>query len=309
MMKRLLSLFMLTVLLVACHSHSKENQETYIPEAPNYQDSTLWYSHDKGEEVDVFYITPTCIFDWTDKDSGLLSHYYDVNGEVMKENFDYSLNLADEIFAQECNFYAPYYRQISLDSWLLDEDEIESRFALAMKDVREAFSFYLKTQNDGKPFILAGYSQGAKAVIELVKSMKAEDVARMKAAYAIGYQLTEEDLKHPQVKPAQKADDQGVIISYNSVQTVNDIWKAVGGKSKACINPVNWCIDSTLAKLNDSIKVQIEPTRQVLVVSGYDGGGLNIPMLDGTVTLGNYHLSELTLYKECLQKNVRQRIQ
>ena len=119
-MIRILTYLLVAFVMSGC-SHSTHTGTDFIPKAPDYQDSVLWYTQEKGEEVDVFYVTPTCIFDWVEEESGLPCHFYDVYGEKMKGNFDYSLKLADEIFGKRCNFYAPYYRQISLDSWLQDE--------------------------------------------------------------------------------------------------------------------------------------------------------------------------------------------
>ena len=177
-----------------------------------------------------------------------------------------------------------------------------------MQDVDRAFNYYMQHFNNGKKFVLAGYSQGAKAVVELVKRLDRQAVSKMKAAYVIGYRITDEDLKNANVKIAEGETDKGVIISYNSVKTAADAWDAVSRGTRACINPVNWKTDATPAQLSSSITVTADTTNKLLLVNGYDGGGMEIPTLKGVITSGNYHLSELTLYKECLKKNVRTRI-
>lgn len=60
------------------------------------------------------------------------------------------------------NFYSPYYRHITLNTWAtLNEDTIRRRYeAVAWKDVKNAFEHYLTHYNQGRPFILAGFSQG-----------------------------------------------------------------------------------------------------------------------------------------------------
>lgn len=59
------------------------------------------------------------------------------------------------------NFYSPYYRHITLNTWAtLNEDTIRRRYeAVAWKDVKNAFEHYLTHYNQGRPFILAGFSQ------------------------------------------------------------------------------------------------------------------------------------------------------
>ena len=307
-MKRFIFLCLLIILGLSCADSHHDSTRNFIPKQPDYADTTLWYVERLEAGTDVFYITPTCIFDWKDSATALPCYHYDVYGEVMKENFNYSLQLAQDIFGKECNFYAPYYRQISLESWLLDEEVIEERFEPAMEDVERAFQYYLKHENQGRPFVLAGYSQGAKAVVELLKRMSDKAFSQVKAAYVIGYRITAEDLKHKHIRPAQGETDQGVVICYNSVKTPQDIWKAVADRNCACINPVNWRTDAAPAQLNDSISVEIDTQHQVLLVKGYDGGGIEIPLLKGHVSEGNYHLSELTLFQQQLQENVLKRI-
>jgi hypothetical protein len=56
-------------------------------------------------------------------------------------------------------------------------------------DIIAAFDYYIKNLNDGRPFILAGHSQGSIMILEILASyMKAnpEVYRRMIAAYAIG---------------------------------------------------------------------------------------------------------------------------
>lgn len=300
-------LSLLLCFTVSC-SNNEHSYTQNIPEEPDYGDSTMWYSKYRGDSIDVFYVTPTCIFDWQDENTGITYHHYDVHGGVMEENFEYSLNLAEDIFASKCNFYAPYYRQISLESWTEDEDTVNSRFATAMHDINSAFDYYINHINKGRKFVLAGYSQGAKAVVELVKRMDGNMMANMKAAYVIGYRVDENDLKNNNIKPAEGECDRGKIICYSSVHTADDIWNIVSRGGKVCINPVNWRTDATPARLNDSITVTADTANSVLLVEGYDGGGIEIPVLKGVITEGNYHLSELTLYKDLLKENIEKRI-
>ena len=318
-MKHLLKLTLLVLLLSGCSHHSTE---AWLPQAPDYNDARLWYTDildtlATEHHPDVFYVLPTCIYDWETDSTAQPCHHYDVYGEKMKKNFDWSLQLADEIFGQECNFYSPYYRQISLESWMEAPEVTDARFEAAMADIRAAFAHYLHEFNDGRDFVLAGFSQGAKAVLELVKTMDPDLLSRMKAAYVIGYKITAEDLQSPNVRPAQGPDDQGVVICYNSVRSAQDIWDSVARANQVVINPVTWTTDTLPAILpyhsvtGDSLAhatIRINPELHVLEVSGYDGGGMSISTFEGQIPSGNYHLSELTLYKQCLQENIKKRI-
>jgi carboxypeptidase C (cathepsin A) len=42
-------------------------------------------------------------------------------------------------------------------------------FEAALDDVKKAFKYYLKHHNEGRPFILAGHSQGSQHIANLVR--------------------------------------------------------------------------------------------------------------------------------------------
>ena len=92
---------------------------------------------------------------------------------------------------------------------------VDARMPLAYGDVRKAFAYYLEHYNNGRPFILAGFSQGAMAVVDLLKSMDDSTYSRLVAAYVIGYKVTD---TNAHISPAQDSADLGVTICYNSVR-------------------------------------------------------------------------------------------
>ena len=79
----------------------------------------------------------------------------------------------------------------------------------------DAFHYYMDHDNQGKPFILAGHSQGAKAVIELLKREMTPDISRkLIATYAIGYTVTSEELaNYPTLRPAQDSIDTAYLLA------------------------------------------------------------------------------------------------
>ena len=70
--------------LASCSHNDKgagTDAATYIPDAPDYADATMWYTRenstvDKG--ADVFYLVSTWETDWTTAD-GRVCHYADVH--------------------------------------------------------------------------------------------------------------------------------------------------------------------------------------------------------------------------------------
>lgn len=211
--------------------------------------------------------------------------------------------------ADENNFYSPHYRHITLDSWAtLNEDIINRRYHdVAFVDIRNAFNHYMSEDNNGRPFILAGFSQDGKSVVELLKELTSEQRNRLVASYVLGYKVTPDDIATaPWIKAAQGADDTGVVVCYNSVSDVKYVKPVVSEPDVMCINPVNWCTDVTPAVLNDTITVTLSPKYNVLIVEGYDGSSL--PNILDVLNTGDYHGAEPWLYRECLRNNIHQRI-
>ena len=251
---------------------------------------------------------PTCIWDWTTAD-GQTCRYSDYTRTDHIEAFLPSVKLAEDIFAQgQYGFYCPYYRQISLNVWMDGEAAVEELFPLSMEDVSAAFDYYLDNYNEGRPFVLAGFSQGGKAVVEIVKHLPAPAYERMVAAYAIGYRVSDEELaQYPQLRPAVDSTGTGTVICYNSVATP-DAACAVLSPSDICINPVNWTTGATPAVLNDSVTVTVDTDHHLLIVDGLDPEQYWMPSLAPMFSKGNYHLQELTLYQDHLRRNTALRV-
>lgn len=312
--KSLQLLFHLTgiaCLLLALVSCEKDSSAPASPTI-DYSDNRCWFENKQdatGKDVDLFYVVPTCIWDYTDS-LGQTRHHMDIFNTEQRALTDPSIQLAKSVLADSCNFFSPYYRQISMDSWLtLDTALIEERFKLAYQDVADAFHYYMEHDNQGKPFILAGHSQGAKAVIELLKREMTPNISRkLIATYAIGYTVTPEELAgYPTLRPAQDSIDTGVLIGFNSV-TRPDAVSPLFRDNVVCINPVNWRTDATPATSYQGFTVAQDTTIHTLIVTGIDEEQYFIPSVAALLPKGNLHVQEFNLYNEDLRKNVLQRI-
>lgn len=304
-MKTLKNILLLFAIIITAGCNTADNH-LQMPAAPDYGNPKMWYTSQENQDADVFYILPTCVWDWTDS-SGRTCHYADVyNPDHIKAMLPSNI-LADSIFGKVTNFYSPYYRQITLESWMEGEQTVQERFPHAMNDIRMAFRYYMENENGGRPFILAGFSQGAKCVVELLKTLDREESSRLIAAYVIGYRVTEDEIKkYTAIKPASGADDTGVTICYNSADSPENMCPVLS-PSAICINPVNWKTDSTPATIADTVTVAVHPDHKILVVSGLDNEKYYLPVLGNLFSKGNYHLLELELYKETLTENVEAR--
>ncbi|MBQ7421239.1 MAG: DUF3089 domain-containing protein [Prevotella sp.] len=298
--------YALTTLLFCLAASFCAGQRTlFIPKAPDYHDDTMWVKADGDPAetgADVFYVVSTWEEDWTAAD-GSVSHYADVWNEKHREHMATEMRRVAVYMSPGNRFYAPFYRHITIDGWVeQNADTIRQRTRLAMADVCAAFDLFQAQRDTSRPLIIAGFSQGGMAVVELLKHMDDATYSQLAAAYVLGYKVTPEDtLQTRHIKAAQGERDTGVTICYN---TVKDVRYAIPLIASSCmaINPVNWRTDATPAMLHDSITVTLSPEYHVLVVSGYSGA--EYKPYRNFINVGDIHSCEPWLYSECLQKNI-----
>ena len=196
------------------------------------------------KDADLFLVGPTV--DTLEEENMSLDY------EIMRKYFAGALEMERGMYEESARMYAPYYRQMTLNGYKLeDEDEKDRRLALAYHDVSDAFKYYLENENNGRPIILAGFSQGSDMVYRLLEEYFGDEEMQNKlvAAYAIGWACTEDMVKeYPQIKPAQSADDLGVVISFDceAPEVMETVVNPAGRKAYS-INPLNWKTDSTPA--------------------------------------------------------------
>lgn len=257
--------------------------------------------------TDVLYFVSVNILNSTDADGNksLTAVLNDEEKKLLSMEMAY---MRDSVFADSLNYFAPFYHEVTMDALLASGDSLQLAFESNEQECLGAFNYYMENLNNGRPFILAGFSLGGMMVKSLLKNMTDEQYKQMVAAYVIGDELTALDLKCPRVKPAHNATDRGVTISFNSVTNVDSIWPLICSNPAACINPVNWCTDATPAPLQDgeiSLSVAVDTVKKVLVVTGY---GDNLPSAPFEPwPKGCLHHQDILLYSKSLGRNALKR--
>lgn len=319
---------LILTVLAAAGCCPKEKNAGLLPQEPDYSKENMWYRTEgmsTDKEVDVFYVTPTCVWSWQDS-TGNTIYYMDTENPGQRAATDVSTRLGYELFRKSCNFFSPYYRQITMECWFGSEEEIERKYAVAHNDILKAFRYYMDNLNGGRPFFLAGHSQGAKAIIRLIEeSLTEEQYSRLIAGYAFGFGISREELeKYPHLKPAEGSGDCGVTVCYNSVSAPEAISPAFKDNA-VCINPVNWMTDGTYAPaslnkgsvffhsdghsdtLFNTVGARLLPEMNVVQVDGLDDEDYYIPSIGKIFPKGNYHVQEINLYFLNLQENIAER--
>lgn len=144
--------------------------------------------------------------------------------------------------------YAPLYRQASLYSDAVANEETEAALDLAYSDVLRAFDHYMATDNNGRGVIIAGVGQGGKHAARLLKDRFTDDAARRRlaAAYLIDAG-TSADTGLPAPFCQSAADIQCVAAWTSVVGDPARARKLAKGEHLACINPVTWATTGVLS--------------------------------------------------------------
>ena len=294
-MKRWLTVFCAGVLAASCAPKEQ------VPAAPDYASDASWYVTDRGGAIDLFYVCSTETSDY--EVNGRVMHHASAADSAACPGIRQEMQGVDRILGGDLNFISPFYRQVTMETYA-DSTLIARRFPLAMGDVRRAFQYYVDHLSGGRPFVLAGFSQGGEALVELLKEMPEELRPRLVAAYVLGWKITGDDLTEaPWIRPARGADDTGVTICYNSVETPEAANPLVSEGNSVAINPVNWVTDATPAVLFDTLTVTLDPASKLLMVDGYEGDSSWLPYLRDCC----YHTFEIRCYGDHLRENIAQR--
>ncbi len=153
------------------------------------------------------------------------------------------------LFQRVCRLYAPVYRQVTLAGLFSGGFTDPSARALAQKDVVDAFHDYLDNDNDGRPFLLLGHSQGATVLTSLVQTEIDGNPSlrgRLVSAMLIGGGVwlapgSTTRGAFQNVPPCRAASQTGCVVAYNTYDDVPPrlslFGRTVDGRTVVCVNP------------------------------------------------------------------------
>ena len=320
----------------------REDGSTYIatfqmtrvqPEAIDYSDKVNWLAFPTiTKDVDAIYIYSTSYVESSFDDGA--SNYVPIDNPemIMLANSEYETNAT--VFDESCNVFAPYYRQAGMKyagEVSKKTGSIDAALAgLSYTDIKAALDYYFDNCNNGRPFIIAGHSQGSAMVRYVLKNYFKEHqdyYQRMVAAYPIGFSITKKDLEdYPYLKFATGESDTGVIISYNTEGPKNveeNARNVVVLPGAISINPLNWKRDETYASASENkgslvnnketgarefvdlgVDAQINLARGVIVTH------TTAPVTEGANFFGpaSFHENDYSFFYKNLQENVAKRV-
>ena len=265
-------------------------------------------SQNDNNTLDVFYLVSVNVGRSFDADSNevYLAMLTDEERDAIQREMEY----VQHAFGDSVNYYSPFYHQFTFSAINLPPHEFAQYRQAAFEDVLAAFNHYMSHYNQGRDFVLIGFSQGAMHVVDLLKAMSDEQYAHCVAAYSLGYRVSAEDLRHSHIKAATGETDRGVIVTFNSVTDTTALWPLVSSDAACCINPVNWRTDTTEAHFNidtNNVSIRIDPDHNVLLLSGLNAEQYFIPASKDHCKVGNLHLGDLLFYLDRIAANAQKR--
>ncbi len=225
--------------------------------APDYSKKECWCKLPEiSKDVDTFYIYATEYIMGSFAEGA--PDFASLDNTEMLQGAEAEYNLHASAYVDSTNLFMPYYRQSGLKyagEMARKTGTADAAFeGMPMNDITAALDYYFENYNGGRPFIIAGHSQGSAMVLVLLRTYfkdHPEYYSRMVAAYPIGYSVTDEYLAaNPHLKFATGETDTGVIIAWNTEGPKNletNAHNLVVLPNTRSINPLNWKLDETYA--------------------------------------------------------------
>ena len=310
----------------------EELLSTYAADAPDYSLPDCWLQVPEiTKDVDTFYVYSTVYFD-SSFEEGAPDYAALDNPEMMLGALgEYVTNAS--VYEDSTNVFVPYYRQAGMRyaNEVSKTGNIDAALSgISYDDMSAALDYYFEKCNNGRPFIIAGHSQGSAMVRYILKNYfkkHPEYYERMVAAYAIGYSITKEDLEsNPHMKFATGESDTGVIISWhtegpkNVEENARNVAVLPHGIS---INPLNWKRDETYAPASENLGSYMPNAESEMYEITDVGADAKVVLNRGVIVTNttydqyapaeffgpqSFHEDDYTLYYNNLKANVAKRI-
>ena len=352
------AILMACAMLLAAAGPLAGNRPTFDadahPKAPDYRDRSAWAAlpdrpnaaaqappnadrpavDPQLAQADVFYVHPTTELS--------KAHWnQDLTDAVTNDWTDSSVVARQaSVFSACCRIYAPRYRQAAPGSVTSTDGSGQKAFDLAYGDVRRAFLFYLAHYNHGRPFIIAGHSQGSLHIYRLLEELVDGKPLQRQfvAAYTPGIPIAlgEFGERYTSIKPCAKPADTGCIASWNGFEAKSDPASyrhaaeakyrsrhPAGDATTLCVNPLTFDTGQPAASASANLGAlpgkpsqgQLPSLIRSALGARCDGGILMIdePAAPGfylhRLPAGSLHYNEIDLFYANIRQNASARVE
>ncbi|MCX6315923.1 MAG: DUF3089 domain-containing protein [Bacteroidetes bacterium] len=335
---RLFYFFLLSALainLFSCSNKHIANQSRYQFHSkdgkPDYADLNYWAAHPsiwdpsdsvprplqnewRDTSVDVFFLHPTIyignkLFDGPNAA---------IDNAKLNRKTDYSTILYQaSVFNQQCRVFAPRYRQAHISTFFLtNKEKADEIFALAYEDLKNAFEYYLKHWNNGRPIIIASHSQGSLHAERLLKEyFENKPLAnKLVAAYIIGWPVPKEYISS--IPICADSLQTGCICTWRTFRkNYVPIWLRKENGNSFVTNPLSWKTDGVFISRNSNKGSILKNFNKIVpyTTDAQISNGLlytRKPKFPGSFLYltKNYHVGDINLYYVNMRENISRRI-
>jgi hypothetical protein len=242
----------------------------------------------------------------------------EIDDEYINAKTDYSTILYQaSVFNQHARIYAPRFREAHISSYFTkDTVAAKQAFDLAYEDVRNAFEFYMKNYNDGRPVIIASHSQGTTHALRLLKDYFENKPLQEKlvVAYIIGMGIPK--TYYINLKWCEDSLQTGCICGWRTFKKgYKPPYVKKENRISLVTNPLTWKTDVEYAPRNMNKGSVLYKFNKIY--PGTTGAGIDQDVLCTSkpkfpwsflMFSRNYHAGDINLYYMNLKENTGQRI-
>jgi hypothetical protein len=296
-----------------------------VATAPDYKLDQHWHKPKKrfnNKEVDVFFVHPTTYIKARYWNQPLDDEHTNWRTKVLPIRYQASA------FYEDCNTFIPKYRQAAFYSFADKKDNGKQALEIAYQDVKQAFYYYWKHHNNGRPFILAGHSQGSLHSQRLLKELMQDSTIgqQLIVAYLIGWPVEQNDVEEmSDMAVCTTASQVACLVSWNAQAPYakRSMKDALGIQEEiVCVNPLTWTTDTTYASKtynhgalmnnkqlgNDEVLIHYADAqiKEGLLIVNPNNGKQKLQM---PLVKGNYHIYDYNFFYYNIKENIKERIE
>lgn len=334
-MVRLLGIVFVVIIVTSCSqkiiSYTGEAAFKSETGVPDYGNIVYWAAHpdkkdpsdtvplplrdiEKEKTADVFFLHPTTLVG--PRENG--NNNAMIDDPFINHKTDYSSIIYQaSAFNESARIFAPRYRQAHIGMY--SEKDSASKYAafnLAYEDVKNAFLYYLKYENKGRPIIIASHSQGTTHAIRLIKEFfdGKELYNQLVCAYLVGMGVKKDS--YQKIPICTDSTKTGCFVSWRTYRKdYSGDWASRLDTNIVVVNPVTWKTTNEIADKNlqqGAVLYNLNKVYTKTQNSQAEGSALWVshPRFPGSILYRskNYHAGDINLFYADIRKDATRRI-
>lgn len=268
----------------------------------------------KEKMADVFYLHPTTLTGIRENGNNNAK----IDDPFINHKTDFSpIIYQASAFNENSRVFAPRYRQAHIGMY--SEKDSASKYAafdLAYEDVKNAFQYYLKNENKGRPIIIASHSQGTTHAIRLLKEFfDGKDLSKqLICAYLVGMGVKKDS--YQKIPICTDSTKTGCFVSWRTYRKdYAGEWANRLDTSIVVVNPVTWKTTNEIADKSIQKGAVLYNLNKVYANTQHtqaEGSALWVshPKFPGSFLYRskNYHAGDINLFYVDIRMDVSRRI-